>query len=128
MKAEPARSPIMRRGEDTRGSLQCKSWAGSKRSLPLLPCDMAKMVKISVSIDKEKLRRAKAQAKEEGLSLSAVLSRGLEQVLDARARLDAALELYGPEGWPTAEERRAVVESWSLRTIKARARRGGRAA
>lgn len=86
------------------------------------------MVKISVSIDKEKLRRAKAQAKEEGLSLSAVLSRGLEQVLDARVRLDAALEFYGPEGWPSAEERRAVVESWSPRTIKARARRGGRAA
>jgi len=89
---------------------------------------MAKMVKVSVSMDKEKLRRAKAQAKEEGVSLSAVLSRGLEQVLDARARLEAALELYGPDGWPTAEERRKIVESWTARATKPRAKRSSKAA
>jgi hypothetical protein len=86
------------------------------------------MVKVSVSLDKEKLRRAKAQAKEQGVSLSAVLSRGLEQVLDARARLEAAVELYGADGWPTPEERREIVASWSARSTKPRAKRSGKAA
>lgn len=86
------------------------------------------MVKVSVSLDKEKLRRAKAQAKEQGVSLSAILSRGLEQVLDARARLEAAVELYGPDGWPTPDERREIVESWSARAIKPRPKRSGKAA
>ena len=86
------------------------------------------MVKVSVSVDKEQLRRAKAQAKQEGVSLSAVLCRGLEHVLDARARLEAAMELYGPDGWPTADERRRIVESWIARTIKPRTKRRGKAA
>ena len=89
---------------------------------------MAKMVKVSVSVDKEKLRRAQAQAKEEGVSLSAVLSRGLEHVLDARARLEAALDLYGPDGWPTDDERRKIVESWTARAIRPRTKRSGKAA
>jgi hypothetical protein len=84
---------------------------------------MAKMVKVSVSVDKEKLRVAKAHAKAEGVSLSALLTRGLQVELDARVRLAAALELYGPDGWPTNEEREALVASWTSRTIKPRARR-----
>jgi len=81
------------------------------------------MVKVSVSVDKEKLRLAKAQAKKEGVSLSALLTRGLQHELDARARLDSALELYGPEGWPTADERRVIVESWATRTTKQKVKR-----
>ena len=84
------------------------------------------MVKISVSVDKEKLRIAKAYAKAEGVSLSALLTRGLQHELEARARLAAALELYGPEGWPTAEARRKIVEHWSARTKGTRSK--GRAA
>lgn len=81
---------------------------------------MANMVKISVSVDKERLRLARAQAKEEGVSLSALLTRGLQHELDARARLEAALELYGPEGWPTREERRKIVDEWTTRPAKTR--------
>lgn len=81
---------------------------------------MAKMVKISVSVDRDKVRLAKARAKEEGVSLSAFLARGLQHELDACARLEAALELYGRDGWPSAEERRKVVESWTTRTSKPR--------
>jgi hypothetical protein len=84
---------------------------------------MAKMVKISVSVDKEKLRSAKAQAKAEGVSLSALLTRGLQRELDARARLEAALELYGPDGWPGPDERRKIVESWTARPTKTRPKR-----
>jgi hypothetical protein len=84
---------------------------------------MAQMVKISVSVDKDKLRLAKAQAKDEGVSLSSLLARGLQHELDARARLQAALELYGPDGWPTPEERRRVVDSWTTRAPKRRAKR-----
>jgi hypothetical protein len=84
---------------------------------------MGKMVKVSVSVDRDKLRLAKAQAKEEGVSVSALLTRGLQHELDARARLAAGLELYGAEGWPTAEERRKLVESWGVRRPKPRAKR-----
>ena len=75
---------------------------------------MARMVKISVSVDKDKLNLAKAQANDEGVSLSSLLARGLQHELDARARLEAALELYGPDGWPTPEERRAIVDAWAV--------------
>ena len=84
---------------------------------------MLRMVKVSVSVDREKLRLAKALAKEEGVSLSAILARGLQHELEARARLEAALELYGPDGWPTEEERGKLVQSWTRRSPKPRARR-----
>ena len=80
------------------------------------------MVKVSVSVDKEQLRLAKAQARAEGLSVSAILTRGLERELDARARLEAALELYGPEGWPTPAERGKLVASWKTPTTKRRSK------
>jgi hypothetical protein len=92
---------------------------------------IARMVKISVSVDKEKLRLAKALAKAEGVSLSALLTRGLQYELDARARLAAALELYGPDGWPTSDERPKIIESWAAptkRAAKENSRRGKRKA
>jgi hypothetical protein len=100
---------------------------GSKKSIPWYDSFfMAKMVKISVSVDKDKLRLAKTQAKEEGVSLSALITRGLGHELEARARLQAALELYGSEGWPSEDERRAVLESWTRRrpAKKERSKRG----
>lgn len=78
------------------------------------------MVKISVSVDKDKLRLAKAQAKEEGVSLSALLTRGLDRELDARERLEAGLELYGADGWPSREERHKLIEQWTTRSTKPR--------
>ncbi|MBA3376996.1 MAG: hypothetical protein H0U00_14495 [Actinobacteria bacterium] len=84
---------------------------------------MARMVKVSVSVEKEKLRLAQEQAKREGVSLSAIVTRGLQHELDARARLEAALELYGPDGWPTPEERRKVIASWTTQKTKPRVKR-----
>lgn len=78
---------------------------------------MAQRVKISVR--EAKLRLVKAQAKDDGVSLSSLLARGLQHDLEARARLEADLELYGQDGWPTAEERRASIDSWTVRTPKA---------
>ncbi len=86
-------------------------------------CGMARMVKVSVSVEKEKLRLAQEQAKREGVSLSAIVTRGLQHELDARARLEAALELYGPDGWPTPEERRKVIASWTTQKTKPRVKR-----
>ncbi len=63
------------------------------------------------------------EAKKEGVSLSALLTRGLQHELDARARLEAVVELYGPDGWPTPEERKGVIDSWIARTPKRRAKR-----
>jgi hypothetical protein len=83
---------------------------------------MAKVTKVSVSVDKDKLRLAKAQAKAEGVSLSALLTRGLQHELDARARLEAAFELYGPDGWATPEEQRELLESWTRPPAKLRRR------
>ena len=77
-------------------------------------------MKVSVSVDEEKLRRAQAEAGEEGASRSANLCRAVEHVLDARARLEAALEVYGPYGWPTAGERRKILEYWSTRATDER--------
>jgi sarcosine oxidase gamma subunit len=77
---------------------------------------MAKVVKVSVSVDAEKLRLAKARARMEGVSLSAILTRGLQHELDACARLDAALALYGPDEWLSADDRRMVIESRTTRT------------
>jgi hypothetical protein len=84
---------------------------------------MARMVKTSVSVDAEMLRLAKAHAEEEGVSLSAFLMRGLQREIDARARLEAALRLYGQEGWPKAEERRGLVKTWTTKAKRRRSKR-----
>lgn len=64
--------------------------------------------KISIAIDKQQLRLARAAAKSEGLSLSAYIGRALGNQLDEQRRLDAARELYrswGPDTIPTPEDR-----------------------
>lgn len=69
--------------------------------------------KISVSLDRDQLKKARGAAKAEGLSLSAYLAAALASRLEEQERLDAARELFaswGPESAPTAEERRRFLE------------------
>jgi hypothetical protein len=64
--------------------------------------------KISIAIDKEKLRLARAAARSERMSLSAYIARALSKHLEDQERLDAARELHrrwGPETIPTTAER-----------------------
>ena len=68
--------------------------------------------KISISIDKEQLRRARAAAKSEKMSLSAFIARGVDKELEDREILEAARKLWkewGPESVPTPEERAEIL-------------------
>ena len=70
---------------------------------------MARTEKISIAVDKEHIRRARAAAKSEGVSLSRYIARALEKQLEDQARQDAARDLYrdwGPETVPTAADRK----------------------
>jgi hypothetical protein len=72
--------------------------------------------KISIAVDKKKLRMARAAAKAAGLSLSAFLSRGLDLQLEAHDRLQAARELaasWGVDSVPTVDERAAFRRAMS---------------
>jgi hypothetical protein len=72
--------------------------------------------KISIAIDKKKLRLARAAAKAAGMSLSAFLGRGVELQLEAHERFEAARELaatWSVESTPTAEERAAFRQAMS---------------
>ena len=63
--------------------------------------------KISIAIDKERLRLARRAAASEGVSLSAYIGRALGRQLEAQERVDAARELYrswGPDTVPTAAD------------------------
>ncbi len=63
--------------------------------------------KISIAVDKRKLRLARMAAKAEGLSLSAFFVRGLDDRLERHERRRAAHELaatWGPESIPTEKE------------------------
>jgi hypothetical protein len=55
---------------------------------------MVRTTKISIAIDKEQLRRARAAAQAEGVSLSAYLGRALGNLLDEQLRIEAARELH----------------------------------
>ena len=68
--------------------------------------------KISIAIDKQQLRRARAVAKAEGLSLSAYIARALVVQLAEQRRIEAARELvssWGVESEPTVDERDAFL-------------------
>jgi hypothetical protein len=63
--------------------------------------------KISIAIDKERLRLARRAAASEGLSLSAYIGRALARQLEAQERIEAARELYrswGPDTVPSAAD------------------------
>jgi hypothetical protein len=64
--------------------------------------------KISIAIDKQQLRRARAAAKTEGLSLSAYIARALASKLEDQGRVNAGRELHaswGPDTVPTDKDR-----------------------
>jgi hypothetical protein len=72
--------------------------------------------KISVAMGRDELRLAKTAAHEEGVSLSAYVTRAVRERLQERRRLEAAREFlatFAAEELPTAEEQRALVELWT---------------
>jgi hypothetical protein len=95
--------------------------------------------KISVAIGRDELRVAKIAARDEGVSLSAYITRAVQRQLQERQRLEAAREFlatFAPEELPTPEEQRELVELWtraravasrSSKTQAARRRRAPRA-
>lgn len=73
--------------------------------------------KISITIGRNELRRAKKVAAHEGFSLSTFISRAVRESLEERERRDAALELiatFPPEDRATPEEVAAFLESWGM--------------
>jgi hypothetical protein len=65
---------------------------------------------------KDELRLAKSAAHEEGLSLSAYVTRAVRERLQERRRLEAArafLATFLPDEFPTPDEQRALVELWT---------------
>ncbi len=72
--------------------------------------------KISVAIGRDELRLAKTAAQEEGLSLSAFVTRAVRDRLEERRRLEAAravLATFTAEDFPSDEERRDLIELWT---------------
>ena len=69
---------------------------------------MVRTTKISIAIDKEQLRRARAVAQAEGVSLSAYLGRALGNLLEEQLRIEAARDLH---------------TSWDARSIPTRRER-----
>jgi hypothetical protein len=86
----------------------------------LLPCydslAMPLTEKISVAIGRDELRLAKTAAQEEGLSLSAFVTRAVRDRLEERRRFEAAravLATFTTEDFPSDEERRDLIELWT---------------
>jgi hypothetical protein len=74
--------------------------------------------KISIAIGREELRRAKRQAKQETLSLSAFISRAVAQHLEECERNDAARQFfatYEPDEFATEAERKHLLDLWTRR-------------
>jgi hypothetical protein len=97
---------------------------------------MAATQKISVAMGRDELRLAKTAAHDEGVSLSAYVTRAVRERLQERRRLEAAqafLSTFAPEERPTRDEQRELVELWtrdraaSPRPAKTRAARKRRA-
>jgi hypothetical protein len=77
---------------------------------------MAATQKISVAMGRDELRLAKTAAHEEGVSLSAYVTRAVRERLQERRRLEAAqqfLATFAPDELPTPEEQRELVELWT---------------
>jgi hypothetical protein len=68
--------------------------------------------KISISIDKNQLRRVRLAARSDNVSVSSFIARGLEKHLEDREILEAARKLWkewGPESVPTPAEREEII-------------------
>lgn len=77
---------------------------------------MAVTQKISVAMGREELRLAKTAAEEEGVSLSAYVTRAVRERLEERRRLEAARELlatFAPDELPSLAEERTLLEQWA---------------
>src|SRR5438876_588775 len=84
--------------------------------------------KISITIGREELRRAKQLASRLGLSLSTFISDAVRQRVRARERQEAGravIATFAPEERPTADEMRALLSRWGMsgRPTTVRARR-----
>jgi hypothetical protein len=87
---------------------------------------MATTQKISVAMGRDELRLAKVAAGEEGLSLSAFVTRAVRERLAERRRIEAAHEVlatFAREEFPTPDEQRELVALWT-RARPASARTG----
>jgi len=77
---------------------------------------MATTEKISVAMGRDELRLAKTAADEEGLSLSAYVTRAVRERLEERRRMEAAREVlatFAPDDFPTPQEQRDLVTLWT---------------
>ena len=77
---------------------------------------LLRTTKISIAIDKDQLRLARAAAEAEGVSLSGYIARALGIQLQEQERIDAARALHtrwGRESVPTAAERDAFLARMS---------------
>ena len=77
---------------------------------------MAVTQKISVAMGLSELRLARTAAEDEGVSLSAFVTRAVRDRLEERERLEAEREVLAgflPHEVPTAEEQRALVAFWN---------------
>jgi hypothetical protein len=77
---------------------------------------MAATQKISVAMGLSELRLAKAAAEDEGVSLSAFVTRAVRDRLEERERMEAEREVLAtflPHEVPTTEEQRALVRFWN---------------
>jgi hypothetical protein len=92
---------------------------------------MAVTQKISVAMGRDELRLAKTAAREEGVSLSAYVTRAVRERLEERRRLEAAravLTTFRPDELPTPAEQDELVELWTRSRAGAKdaSRRGRR--
>jgi hypothetical protein len=79
---------------------------------------MAVTQKISVAMGRDELRLAKTAAEQEGLSLSAYVTRAVRDRLEERRRLAAAREIlatFSPEELASPEEQRKLLGLWNGR-------------
>jgi hypothetical protein len=91
---------------------------------------MAATEKISVAIGRGELRLAKTAADEEGISLSAFVTKAVRDRLAEKRRMDAAREVlatFAHDELPTPEEERELLALWSAdrtKPVPPRARKG----
>jgi hypothetical protein len=85
---------------------------------------MAATQKISVAMGRDELRLAKTAAHEEGVSLSAYVTRAVRDRLAERRRMAAAREFlatFDDAELPTEQEKRELIELWTRSILNAEA-------
>jgi hypothetical protein len=87
---------------------------------------MAATEKISLTIGRDEIRRARLLASRRGLSLSSVVTDAVRDHVEAQARREAGeavLATFGPQDRASADERRALLERWAVPIRPRKARR-----